>query len=392
VVNNGTFLFVEKKLLILALACSKIFKKLLMSPDVQDFSRGFSPAKLIITGEYSVMYGHIAIAIPVPSSDLRIQTIWKKLPFSGSVINITLKHREGGEKWQTCWQQVERNYQIIKERHCAFLQAEGRGENKSIKDANELIDCLIFLAKKSLSCKEKLKLTTSSYHLTIDSTIPIGSGLGSSAAIAAAVLQSINPELSDNQRFELACQSEDFAHGKSGLLDPWITVYNRPCLWQSRTATDIQLYPLNMLLIDTGKPQSSTANCVQQVRENFPQAHSIWIDFAKVSRAIAEKICQEKNGLSDDKERVNKLMELVKMNHILLQKIGVVPERVGTFIKEVEQLGCAAKITGAGSISGESGGAVIVFYGDDNAAILNSLYSLIKRYNYMRPLHKRYDK
>jgi mevalonate kinase len=55
------------------------------------------------------------------------------------------------------------------------------------------------------------------------------------------------------------------------------------------------------------------------------------------------------------------LYDGVRCNDALLRRIDVVPERVGRFIDEVSAAGGGAKITGAGSIRGDSGGMVLVF-------------------------------
>ena len=53
----------------------------------------------------------------------------------------------------------------------------------------------------------------------------------------------------------------------------------------------------------------------------------------------------------------SKLYESIRANHRLLDQIGVVPERVGQFIREIESHGGAAKICGAGSVDGEAAGS-----------------------------------
>jgi mevalonate kinase len=54
------------------------------------------------------------------------------------------------------------------------------------------------------------------------------------------------------------------------------------------------------------------------------------------------------------------MQSLIRENHRLLCRIGVVPQKVQQFVSEVEAAGGAAKVCGAGSVRGDSGGAVLV--------------------------------
>jgi len=53
---------------------------------------------------------------------------------------------------------------------------------------------------------------------------------------------------------------------------------------------------------------------------------------------------------------------LMQQNHRLLYHIGVVPEKVNQFIKDIEQVGGGAKICGAGATRGHQAGFVLVLF------------------------------
>jgi mevalonate kinase len=72
-----------------------------------------------------------------------------------------------------------------------------------------------------------------------------------------------------------------------------------------------------------------------------------------------------------------RLQEAIQANHHLLVSVGVVPERVQHFIKQVEEQKGAAKICGAGAVAGDNAGAVLVMM-DDKLA----LHSLCRRFDY----------
>ena len=75
---------------------------------------------------------------------------------------------------------------------------------------------------------------------------------------------------------------------------------------------------------------------------------------------------------NNQKELINNIKE----NHKLLDKIGIVPSNISKFIKEIELFNGGAKISGAGAIRGNNAG--IIF------AICKEKYlnKICKKYNY----------
>jgi mevalonate kinase len=65
----------------------------------------------------------------------------------------------------------------------------------------------------------------------------------------------------------------------------------------------------------------------------------------------------------------------MRENHKLLSTIGVVPEKVQSFIATIEEIGGAAKISGAGSVRGSSGGTLV-------AIADTRIEALCKRFEY----------
>ena len=99
--------------------------------------------------------------------------------------------------------------------------------------------------------------------------------------------------------------------------------------------------------IHTGTPTVSTGVCVDQVRRHFGDS-DIWSEFSAVTDAMHDRLSQ---GDSID--------ELVKQNHRLLNRIGVVPAQVAALIERIEERGGVAKVSGAGSVQGDAAGLVL---------------------------------
>ena len=106
-----------------------------------------------------------------------------------------------------------------------------------------------------------------------------------------------------------------------------------------------------MYLVQTGTPQTTTGECVSRVREQHANS-PIWNDFEAVTNAM-------ENALVTNNRR--DIRDAVRENHQLLTRIGVVPEKVQSFIRDVEAAGFAAKVCGAGAVAGDAGGMVLVF-------------------------------
>jgi mevalonate kinase len=87
---------------------------------------------------------------------------------------------------------------------------------------------------------------------------------------------------------------------------------------------------------------------------------NIWDDFKSVTHDVE---------LSLDQLDFPAFKAHIKRNHALLDHIGVVPTSISTLISELEAVGAAAKICGAGSISGEAAGMVLIAT-EDNESII----------------------
>ena len=59
-------------------------------------------------------------------------------------------------------------------------------------------------------------------------------------------------------------------------------------------------------------------------------------------------------------DNTSELMENIKINHRLLCRTGVVPGPVQELVARIEKAGGAAKISGAGSVRGDSAGVLLV--------------------------------
>ena len=178
--------------------------------------------------------------------------------------------------------------------------------------------------------------------------------MGSSAASVLSELRALGHYLRVDFKpewyYEFSLETEKLQHGHPSGVDSYISLYGGCATFQNGTARSVPLPRMKMYLVETGVPEATTGECVVQVKEQF-QNDLIWNDFETVTNEV-EKAVRENNSAL--------MRSLLRENHRLLCRIGVVPTKVQQFVADVEMAGGAAKICGAGSIRGQNGGVVLV--------------------------------
>ncbi|EKE12780.1 MAG: hypothetical protein ACD_13C00142G0007 [uncultured bacterium] len=201
----------------------------------------------------------------------------------------------------------------------------------------------------------------------ITSDIPIGAGMGSSAAFAVATSALRIKKIDLPKINELAYKLEKKHHGSPSGVDNTICTYGG-FLWYRKESENLKTFKVivpktkfpKIYLLNTGKPVESTKEMVTHVSDLYRGRKSY---FDTVFRGI-EKITKEFLGLllNDSNSDFD---ELVKYNEELLEKLDVVSPTTKNIIRKIEKIGGAAKITGAGGKK-ESSGMVIVYHNDSD--------------------------
>jgi len=179
------------------------------------------PAKVLLFGEYTILNGSKALALPYPA----LQGRW----------SFESQDSEGRE--------------LSRESLARFL-------------------------------KEHKSSTIDWHHLTqdfekglwFDSSIPHGFGLGSSGAFIAALYERYgNNSLSHDEIRDGLARLEDFFHGSSSGIDPFVSYINKPLLIHSFKEVEILERKLDLkgfFLLNTGKARQ-TAPLVKTYQEKL---------------------------------------------------------------------------------------------------------------------------
>lgn len=251
------------------------------------------------------------------------------------------------QSWTLC--ALRQRCAELAERYERFLEEE-LGIRQVVEEPADLPGFALNLLLDTFFIKPKKGL-----HVTVRSDIPQGCGMGSSAAVVLSVLRAagsyLNLKLDDDRIYEYALHGEKLQHGRPSGVDPYISLHGGFIRYrQNQVATELTVPTRPLCLAQTGMPESSTGECVMQVAKQHEES-SIWDEFEDVA-------LQVERALAGHDERA--LRELIRANHRLLVRIGVVPERIQAFIREVEKEGGAGKICGAGAVRGERAGVLLI--------------------------------
>lgn len=198
----------------------------------QKVAVGRAHSKLILIGEHSVVYGQPAIAFP----------------FKQIEVKVTVKNIDGN----------------IIQMESPFYE----GPLDQIPEKMEGIgDCVI----QTLKVLEK---RSSGLHIQITSSIPIGRGLGSSAAIAIALVRGLfaffTQKLSDSQLMTLVERAEKFAHGTPSGIDMMAASSTNPIWFQKQQVVESVKIgaPFHLVVADSGRV-GDTYSAVKSIRDKY---------------------------------------------------------------------------------------------------------------------------
>ena len=306
-----------------------------------------APGKVIITGEHAVVHGQPALAVAVNHCSTATLSYQPIATDTAALLTLNMPQLA----LQRCLPvaQVQQLAQRVATQHKAFLAGQVDLSSLFASPEELLLAALGYgITTNGLNTHQHLQIT-------LQTELLLGGGMGSSASMVAvlmAVLLSANGCLFDTQSlYQQVLVAEHWQHGRCSGLDPHICLTGGVQFWQSAQYHKLQVdIPRQWFLVASGKPQSSTGECVDKVRQ---QQHSkaFWQQFGDLAQAMERALLEADYSA---------LLALIKTNHSWLQALHVVPQKVADFICQVEQAGGAGKICGAGSIRGEAGGLVLV--------------------------------
>jgi mevalonate kinase len=205
----------------------------------------------------------------------------------------------------------------------------------------------LFFQEANLPCMPNLAIT-------VESDIPIASGLGSGAAMAAAVIRALAIHLgferlaSDQSVSKITYQVEKLLHGTPSGIDNTVVSFEKPVYFMRQEPENIIEpvaigQPMHLLIADSGIA-SSTKEVVGDVRKQWLADKDRFEELFDSCGRIANDARESIEG--GDGVKVGQLM---RMNHDLLVRMTVSSTELDSLVAAAVKAGAlGAKLSGGG--------------------------------------------
>jgi len=293
-----------------------------------------APGKFILFGEHAVVYGEPALGFPITTVQAR------------AIVNALIKGNPGE----------------------IYIDAPDISLSAPVLDLDP--DHPLRAAVYTV-LGEKGPGEIPACKIQISSTIPPASGLGSSAAISAAIIRALSAflgqRLSDEQVSHLTFQVEKIHHGTPSGIDNTVIAYQEPIYYLK--GEPFQFLSINkpflILIANSGKPGHT--------REAIQQVHQYWINdrerYDSVFKSIG-RISKKAKELINSGSPVE-LGPLMDENHSLLQELEVSSPELDRLVNAARKAGAlGAKMSGGGL-----GGNIIALVDEGVDQVIEALNS-----------------
>jgi mevalonate kinase len=269
----------------------------------------FAPGKIILAGEYAVVFGYPGLAIPAK-------------------IGITAMHTS---------------------------ETESHGTRPMRIDWPEAPALWIVYLERIIAECERIAGKSFAGTLAIQNDLPLGRGMGSSTALVIAVARCL---LGKDCEQEAKRVEDTVSPGNSGL-DFAVIWQNKALRFQKeKPSSSVEIIdPLlkNAVLIDTDAPNETTAELVAWIKDRHHTAPDTIDQTLSIIGACADRLIGGESPLT-----------VFPDHHRAQMELGVVPPKTAELIVSIEKSGGSAKVIGAGARTG-GGGMVLAVHPEPSA-------------------------
>jgi mevalonate kinase len=295
-------------------------------------STASAPGKIILFGEHAVVHGQPALAVPVT----QVQA------------TATVLLAPPGEEREI------------------WIDARDLGRRYRLTDAapHDPLAAAIRLTFEH----HGLRTTHQSFTVSVASTIPPASGLGSGAAVCTAIVRALAAHLqspiSNSEIAAIVFETEKLLHGTPSGIDNTVIAYEQPVYFiKGRPPEPFTVgRPFTLLIADTGIP-SPTRITVGDVRAGYEREPE---RFGRLFAEIGAIVNRARAIIADEDPAL--LGPLMARNHELLREMGVSSRELDALAEAATGAGAlGAKLSGGGR-----GGNLIALVTPQTAALVEA--------------------
>jgi mevalonate kinase len=298
-----------------------------------------APAKIILFGEHFVVYSNSAI----------VAAINKRISVQAQIIDNSRINIKSGKKSLSV--PVLSKEELI------------TSNDNSLLFLHPIFKCV----KHVLSEKDLLNV---GINLDIDSQIPYGEGLGSSAASCVSTVGALYSLFSNRDRnkvYETARVMEQNIHTNSSGIDCYVSTFGGIVNFEpSKGFRNIRPKKKFTFLVGTTGVKHSTGEVVSEVKQFRQRNSSVFKDLSIKANAVCKRAI---DSIHDGNEM--ELGNMLTENHKLLLRLGVSHPKIEKLIENCLDNGAlGAKLTGAGK-----GGSMIALMPNDRSIEISTKIS-----------------
>ncbi|MBE7551578.1 MAG: mevalonate kinase [Anaerolineales bacterium] len=275
-------------------------------------SEATSPGKIILFGEHAVVYGRPAIAVPVAEVQAR----------------AVLHPAGSGADFRIIAPDLSQDYELT----------EAKPD-----------DPLATIVQTTLQYLGQPAPPAATLH--ISSTIPLGRGLGSGAAISTAIVramaQFLYRSLAPAEVSSLVYEVEKLYHGTPSGIDNTVVAFEQPVYFvKGRPIQRMRVkHPLTLVIGDTGivAPTHTVVGDLRRRWQVEPERYEGYFD------EVGVIVNQARVAIEEGRLGLMAIGELMNENQELLESLGVSSPELDGLIQAARQAGAlGAKLSGAG--------------------------------------------
>lgn len=203
------------------------------------------------------------------------------------------------------------------------------------------------LARDHIYASIKDLLDGKGASLYVESNIPIGAGLGSSASSSVAAVLAIsgllNKPLTRQEVFEHAMKGERLVHSNPSGIDVMVSIMGGFMLYRKgEEPRPLNTAPLRALVVDTGQ-RHRTGDMVKGVETFAFKNRELFDGMVSMANSISSSAAQAL--IEGD---LGRLGSLLAFNQELLNAIGVSTDKIELAIRSFRGVSSGSKLTGGG--------------------------------------------